>query len=137
MLDAELQTWARQELLAQPDAPSPTLGLLSAIEGMLTVLAAQLEEVMDLFRKGPSSAGWKACQALFAQILRNGAIAGDFRRSMDPEILGTSLAAMVLGNAAHAALTDQPLDPTSLATELYRAALAGLAAPPQPLSKAD
>jgi hypothetical protein len=135
MLDAELRGWAERELKAQPDAPSPTLALLSALEGMLGVLQDHPEDLMNRFREGPGSEGWKACETLFSRILRNGVIAGDFRRDLDADVMGRSLAAMVYGNAAHAHLTQQPLATESLATELYRALIAGLAAPPQPLKK--
>lgn len=135
MLDADLRGWAERELKAQPDAPSPTLALLNALEGMLGVLDAHPAALMDRFREGPGSGGWQACETLFTRILRNGIIAGDFRRDLDAEVLGRSLPAMIFGNAAHAQLTGQPLAPESLAVELYRALLAGLAAPPQPISK--
>jgi hypothetical protein len=137
MLDDDLQGWADQTLKAQPESPSPTLSLLNAIEGMLSLFAQHPDAVMESFRKGPASAGWLASQKLFTQILRNGVIAGDFRRNLDVETLGLSMVAMVFGNAAYARLTQQDLDPAGLATELYRAALAGVAAPPQPLKKSE
>ncbi len=135
MLDQDLQGWALKELQAQPDAPSPTLALLTALEGMLGVLEQHAETVLDTFRVGPSAEGWQACQTLFTRILRNGIIAGDFRRDLDAEVMGRSLAAMVYGNAAHERLEGNPVNASDLATELYRALLAGLAAPPQPLKK--
>ena len=135
MLEADLQGWALTELKAQPDAPSPTLAMLTAIEGMLEVLNQHPDAVVDRFREGPGSASWKACQGLFTQILRNGIIAGDFRRDLDAEVMGLSLTAMVYGNVAHERLLAKPVDVSDLATELYRAVIAGLAAPPQPLKK--
>lgn len=137
MLEEDLQGWALKELKAQPDAPSPTLALLDAIEGMLGVLGRDPEAVLERFREGPGSTGWKACQDLFSQILRNGIIAGDFRRDLDAGVMGLSLTAMVYGNVAHDRLLQKTSDPETLATELYRAVLAGLAAPPLPLSKPD
>lgn len=137
MLEADLQRWALEQLKAQPDAPSPTLALLDAIEGMLGVLDRHREAIVAQFREGPDSAGWTACRDLFTQILRNGMVAGDFRRELDPRVMGLSLAAMVYGHAAHDRLIEQHVDPEARATELYRAVLAGLAAPPQPLTKAD
>lgn len=135
MLDQELQGWALRELAAQPDAPSPTLALLTAVEGMLGVLEAHADSLLDTFREGPGADGWKACQELYTRILRNGITAGDFRRDLDPAIMGRSLAAMIFGNAAHQRLMGQPLNASELATELYRSLLSGLAAPPQPLKK--
>jgi hypothetical protein len=135
MLDEDLRAWAQQELKAQPDAPSPTLALLTALEGMLGVLEGHADAIIAQFREGPASEGWKASQSLFSQILRNGIIAGDFRRDLDAEVMGLSLTAMVYGNAAHDRMTGRKLDATKLATELYRAVLAGLAAPPLPLKK--
>ncbi|MNT96513.1 hypothetical protein D3C72_2386240 [compost metagenome] len=49
--------------------------------------------------------------------------------------MGLSLTAMVYGNAAHARLMQHAVDAVELATELYRAVIAGLAAPPLPLKK--
>ncbi|MNY66100.1 hypothetical protein D3C86_2034740 [compost metagenome] len=49
--------------------------------------------------------------------------------------MGLSLTAMVYGNVAHERLLSKPIDVSNLATELYRAVIAGLAAPPQPLKK--
>lgn len=135
MLDADLKSWADAELKAQPDAPSPTLALLNALEGMLSVLDRHAEAVLERFREGPGSEGWTACQQLFSRILRNGVIAGDFRRELDPEVMGLSLTAMVYGNAAYARLNEKAIAPAALATELYRVVLAGLAAPPLPLKK--
>ena len=135
MLEADLQGWALAELKAQPDAPSPTLAMLTAIEGMLEVLQKHPDAVVERFREGPGSASWKACQGLFTQILRNGIIAGDFRRDLDAEVMGLSLTAMVYGNVAHDRLLAKPIAVSNLATELYRAVIAGLAAPPQPLKK--
>lgn len=135
MLEADLKGWALTELKAQPDAPSPTLAMLTAIEGMLEVLNQHPDAVIARFREGPGSEGWQACQGLFTQILRNGIIAGDFRRDLDAEVMGLSLTAMVYGNVAHERLLSKPIDVSSLATELYRAVIAGLAAPPQPLKK--
>lgn len=137
MLEEELQGWALEELKAQPDAPSPTLALIDALEGMLGVLERHPDAVVDRFRDGPGSTGWKACQDLFTRILRNGIISGDFRRDLDAEVMGLSLAAMVYGNAAHDRLMGKATEAATLATELYRAVLAGLAAPPQPLSRPD
>ena len=137
MLDQDLQGWALKERQAQPDAPSPTLALLTALEGMLGVLEHHADTVVETFRQGPATEGWKACQELFTQILRNGITAGDFRRDLDAEVMGLSLAAMVYGNAAHDRLMGKATEAASLATELYRAVLAGLAAPPQPLSRPD
>jgi len=135
MLDQDLQGWALKERQAQPDAPSPTLALLTAFEGMLGVLEHHAESVVETFRQGPAAEGWKACQDLFTQILRNGITAGDFRRDLDAEVMGRSLTAMIYGNAAHERLMGKTVNASDLATELYRALLAGLAAPPQPLKK--
>lgn len=137
MLEEELQGWALEELKAQPDAPSPTLALIDALEGMLGVLERHPDAVVDHFRDGPGSTSWQACQDLFTRILRNGIISGDFRRDLDAEVMGLSLAAMVYGNAAHDRLMGKATEAATLATELYRAVLAGLAAPPQPLSRPD
>ncbi|MNR86836.1 hypothetical protein D3C72_176930 [compost metagenome] len=137
MLEEDLQGWALKELKAQPDAPSPTLALLDAIEGMLGVLHRHPDAVLDRFREGPGSPSWKACQELFSQILRNGIIAGDFRRDLDTQVMGLSLTAMVYGNVAHDRLMQTSSDTETLATELYRSLLAGLAAPPLPLKKPD
>ncbi len=137
MLDADLRDWAQQELKAQPESLSPTLALLDAMEGMLRVLAKHPDAILERFREGPGSESWAACQGLFSQILRNGIIAGDFRRGLDVDVLGLSLAAMVFGNAAHARLTGDSIDEECMATELFRAAIAGLAAPPHPANKPE